>query len=85
MEIYEPKPATDSEGKPRFDAKHFLSETVRLADRTTCALMNVANAGSAKPRDLLAIADAYRHAANRVTTIAEDLVEKSNALKEAGQ
>lgn len=83
MAIYEPKPSLDKEGKPSFKTKHFLSETVRLADRTTCALMNVAQANSAKPRDLIEIADAYRHAANRVQNIADDLIERARQAKEA--
>lgn len=80
---YEPKPATDAEGKPRFNTKTFLEETVRLADRTTREVMFIAHAGKAKPKQLCELADAYRHAANRLSQVAEDLSFKAKEAEAA--
>ena len=85
MKRYEPKLATDGEGRPSYNTKTFLEETVRLADRTTREVMFIAHAGKGKPKDLHELADAYRHAANRLQTVADDLAFKSVAAKDAKQ
>lgn len=74
---YEPKPGTDADGKPSYNTKTFLEETVRLADRTTREVMFIAHAGKGKVSQLCELADAYRHAANRLSQVAEDLAFKA--------
>lgn len=82
---YEPKPATNAEGKPSYNTKTFLEETVRLADRTTREVMFIAHAGKGKPKALYELADAYRHAAARLTNVADDLAQRALEAKETGQ
>lgn len=77
MAKYEPAKSGD-----RFDTSKFLGETVRLADRTTRDLMFAAHAGKASPKALAEIAEAYRHAANRVTQVADWLAMKAREAKE---
>lgn len=82
-ERYTPKPATDEDGKPRFNTKTFLEETVRLADRTTREVMFIAHAGKGNPKQLRELADAYRHAAHRLVNVADDLTERGLQARDA--
>lgn len=80
LELYVPK-----NGEPRFGIKTFLNETVRLADTTTREVMNISNAGKANVHDLAQLADACRHAANRLSLVAEDLAFKAKEAKAAAK
>lgn len=82
---YEPKPATDKDGKPSYNTKTFLEETVRLADRTTREVMFMAHAGKGNVKHLCELADAYRHAANRLSQVAEDLAMKAKEAQAAAK